>query len=209
MRGSGLPRPLLAGLLAALLASPVAAHDHEQAAQARALPAAVDEGGDKLPLSFGGPFSLIDHTGAARGDKDFRGRHMLLFFGYTSCPYTCSTVLLNVAGALDALGAAGAGLAPVFVSVDPEHDTPERLAKYLGAIHPRFIGLTGDPAAVRALARAYHVNAVPVQDPGRFERLVNHTSFSYLMGPDGVFLTLLPPVLPADRLAAILRRYLD
>lgn len=202
-------RSLLAGLLAALVAGPAVAHEVEQAGQTKALPAAVDEGGDKLPLSFGGSFSLIDHTGAARGDKDFRGRYMLLFFGYTSCPYTCSTVLLNVAGALDALGADGARLAPVFVSVDPEHDTPERLAKYLGAIDPRFIGLTGDKAEIKALLGAYRAHALRAQDPGPFKRLINHSSFSYLVAPDGAFLTLLPPVLPAERLAAILRRYLD
>lgn len=186
----------------------MAAHDAGQAEQAKALPANIDEGGEELPLSFGAPFDLIDHGGRPRGDRDFRGRYVLLFFGYTSCPYTCSTVLLNVAGALDALGSAGAKLTPVFVSIDPEYDTPERLAKFLGAIHPRFIGLTGEAAKIKALARAYHVNAVPAQDPGPYERLVNHTSFSYLMGPDGAFLTLLPPVLPAERLAEILRRYL-
>lgn len=200
--------PGIAVWLLAALASPAAGHEAGEPLPPAA-EATSDKGGDKLPLSFGAPFDLIDHTGRPRGDRDFRGRYMLLFFGYTSCPYTCSTVLLNVAGALDALGSAGAKLEPVFVSIDPEHDTPERLAKYLGAIHPRLIGLTGDPARVRALARAYHVNAVPAQDPGPFERLVNHTSFSYLMGPDGKFLTLLPPVLPAQRLAEILRRYLD
>jgi protein SCO1/2 len=192
-----------------MIAGPAVAHDRAHAPAKAASEAPVDKGGDVLPIAFGGPFSLIDHTGAPRSDRDFRGRYVLMFFGYTSCPYTCSTVLLNVAGTLDELGAAGAELSPVFVSVDPEHDTPERLAKYLGAIDPRLIGLTGDPAEVSALARAYHVSAVPAEDPGRFERLVNHSSFSYLMGPDGKFLTLLPPVLPAEKMAAILRGYLD
>ncbi len=169
-------------------------------------PAAADEA--RPPFEFGGPFELVDHRGVARRDGDFLGRFMLVFFGYTSCPYTCSTALVNVTLAIDEMGADGARFQPLLITVDPEYDTPERLADFVGLIHPRLIGLTGTPAQIEAAKRAYRVHAMRLPDPGAFERLVDHSSFTYLIGPDGRFRTLLPPVLPADRVVEILRKYL-
>ena len=169
-------------------------------------PAAAREA--KLPFEFGGPFELVYHGGVARRDGDFLGRFMLVFFGYTSCPNTCSTALVNVTLAIDEMGADAARFQPLLITVDPEFDTPERLADFVGRIHPRLIGLTGTRAQIEAAKRAYRVHAKPVADPGAFERLVDHSSFTYLIGPDGRFRTLLPPVLPADRVVEILRKYL-
>ena len=169
-------------------------------------PAAAGE--TRLPFDFGGPFELVDHRGDARRDGDFLGRFMLVFFGYTSCPNTCSTALVNVTLAIDEMGADGARFQPLLITVDPEYDTPERLADFVDRIHPRLIGLTGTPAQIDAAKRAYRIYAVPVAEPGAFERLVDHSSFTYLIGPDGHFRTLLPPVLPAGRVVEILRMYL-
>ena len=169
-------------------------------------PAAAGEA--RLPFDFGGPFELVDHRGVARRDGDFLGRFMLVFFGYTSCPNTCSTALLNVTVAIDEMGADAARFQPLLITVDPEYDTPERLAEFVDRIHPRLIGLTGTPAQIESAKRAYRIHAMPVAEPGAFARLVDHSSFTYLIGPDGRFRTLLPPVLTADRVVEILRKYL-
>ncbi len=159
-------------------------------------------------LDIGGPFSLIDHTGRARRDADYRGDYLLVYFGYTACPYTCSTALINLVGALDELSAEGVALTALFITVDPEYDTPERLAPFVAAIHPRLVGLTGTTEQVRAVLEAYRVEARPVVDKGAYARLIDHSPFAYLMAPEGGFLTLFPPIVPPRRMAAIIRGYL-
>ncbi len=111
-------------------------------------------------------------------------------------------------GALDELSAEGVALTPLFITVDPEYDTPERLAPFVAAIHPRLVGLTGTTEQVRAVLDAYRVEARPVQDKGAYARLIDHSPFAYLMGPEGGFLTLFPPIVPPQRMAAIIRGYL-
>jgi protein SCO1/2 len=185
-----------------------AAHDSGGHGQGKVIEVATAPNAASEALDIGGPFSLIDHEGRARRDADYRGDYLLVYFGYTACPYTCSTALVNLAGALDELGAEGAGLTPLFISVDPEYDTPERLAPFVAAIHPRLVGLTGTPAQVRAALAAYRVEARPVEDKGAYARLIDHGPFAYLMGPDGQFLTLFPPIVPPQRMAAIIRGYL-
>ena len=100
----------------------------------------------------GGPFALIDHTGTSRTERDFRGKLLLVYFGFTYCPDVCPTDLQNIGLALDRLGAEGDKVQPVFVTVDSERDTPSHLAEYVPMFHPRLIGLTGDAAAIRAAA---------------------------------------------------------
>ncbi len=159
-------------------------------------------------LDIGGPFSLIDHEGRARSEADYRGDYLLVYFGYTACPYTCSTALINLVGALDELSAEGVALTALFITVDPEYDTPERLAPFVAAIHPRLVGLTGTTEQVRAVLEAYRAEARPAVDKGAYERLIDHSPFAYLMGPEGDFLTLFPPIVPPQRMAAIIRGYL-
>ena len=98
----------------------------------------------------GGPFALIDHTGTSRTERDFRGKLMLVYFGFTYCPDICPTDLQNIGLALDRLGAVGDKVQPLFITVDPERDTPAHLADYVPMFHPRLIGLTGDAEAIRA-----------------------------------------------------------
>jgi protein SCO1/2 len=136
--------------------------------------------------AIGGPFQLTDHNGRAVTDQDFAGKLMLIYFGFTHCPDVCPTELQTMANAVDALGADGARVVPIFITVDPERDTPEQLKGYVAAFHPTMIGLTGSPEQIAAVAKAYKVyySKAPGATPGG-DYQVDHTSFVYLMGPDG------------------------
>ena len=176
-------------------------------------PPAAAAGSGELPagLSFGGPFELVDHRNRVRRDTDFRGRFLLVFFGYTGCPDVCPLDLAVMAKALDLLGEAAGRIQPLFVTVDPARDTPEVLADFVSAFHPRLLGLTGSEAQIRAIAKAYRVHRRKViVDPEQPEDyLVDHGSLTYLMGPDGGFRTFLPHKTTARRMAEVVRRYLD
>ncbi len=160
------------------------------------------------PLDIDGNFTLVDHTGAKRNSNDFRGRFTLVYFGYTQCPYTCGTALNDISAALDELAGDAGRIAPLFITVDPEQDTPARIAAYLANFHPAFTGLTGSPAQIDRVRAGYRVAARRVADPGAFGRLIDHTPYIYLFGPDGELLTLLPPILPPAHMAEIIRGYL-
>ena len=188
--------PALAGL--ALMLSPVGAavaHDgHAPAA---------------LAFQFGGPFSLIDDRGRRRTDKDFRGRHMLVFFGYAQCKSICPVGLDHMAKALDELGPVATRIQPIFITVDPDNDTPEAIAAFVRGIHPRLIGLTGARQELRAAARAYGVKAKLLTEPGDKAPIYAHGSFMFLMKPNGEFATLFPPVMGPEAIAASIRRYVE
>ena len=162
-----------------------------------------------LKFDFGGAFSLIDHDGKRRTDKDFRGRHMLVFFGYAQCQSICPVGLGRMAQALDALGTTADQVQPIFITVDPENDTPDIIAKHVKAIHPRMVGLTGSKSELKAVARAYNVQTKLLSKPGDKEPIYAHGSFIFLMKPNGKFATLFPPVLGADAIAASVRRYVE
>jgi len=117
----------------------------------------------------GGPFTLIDHDGRPRTDADFRDKLMLIYFGFTFCSNTCPTDLQAIAGALDQLGAAGDAVQPLFITVDPEKDTPAQLTGYVRLFHPRMIGLTGSPKQIRKVAndyKVYYAKAEPLKRAG-------------------------------------------
>ncbi len=162
-----------------------------------------------LPLDLGGPFALVDHSGRAGSDEDFRGRFMLVFFGYANCPGICPTGLRAMTEALDFLGEKGERVVPLLITVDPKHDTPENLAPAVAKIHPRLIGLTGSLEALSAAAKAYKVSAKPAGRSWQGIQIIDHGSFVYLMGPDGKFLTLFPPVMTPDAMAEAIGRYLS
>lgn len=164
---------------------------------------------DPLARRFGGAFSLVAPDGRRVTDRDLRGRFVLVTFGYTSCPDICPTDLAVMAQALEALGPPAERIQPLFVTVDPARDTPDVLRDYVASFHPRLLGLTGSEAEVAAAARAYKVHRRKVlSSPGQTEGyLVDHSSLTYLMGPDGGFLTLFPTGTTADRMAAALRTY--
>ena len=203
----------LIGLALALSTTNAAvAHDkhvHEQARGKATTAPQTAATPPALQFEFGGPFSLIDHEGMRRTDKDFRGRHMLVFFGYAQCQSICPVGLGRMAQALQALGAAADQVQPIFITVDPDNDTSDVIAKHVKTIHPRMVGLTGSESELRAAARAYNVQTRLLSKPGDKEPIYAHGSFIFLMKPNGKFATLFPPVLGADAIAASVRRYIE
>ena len=155
-------------------------------------------------------FTLTDHTGKPVTDEDFRGKYMLVYFGYTFCPDVCPTSLAIVGDALDMLSEEElAKLTPVFITVDPERDTVEVMASYVVNFHDQLVGLTGTPEQVKAAAkgyRAYYAKTNADDPDGNY--LMDHSSFTYLMGPDGRYVTHFnhgtAPEKMAARLAEIL-----
>jgi protein SCO1/2 len=150
----------------------------------------------------GGPFALIDHTGTPRTDTDFRGKLLLIYFGFTFCSDICPIDLQAMAAAVDQLGPAGDAVQPLFITVDPEKDTPEQLRGYVALFHPRLIGLTGDPRAIKRLALAYKVYYA--RTPGT-DTQVDHSGVVYLVDPEGRYAGFFPPGTPAGRVVEVLR----
>lgn len=136
----------------------------------------------------GGPFTLTDHSGRKMTDADFRGKYMLIFFGYTYCPDVCPTELQVMAEALKQLGPRGESITPVFISIDPERDTPETLKSYVENFDPRMVGLTGTSDEIAAVAKAYRVYYAKAGKTATPDYLMDHSSIIYLMDPQGRFL---------------------
>jgi protein SCO1/2 len=159
------------------------------------------------PANIGGPFTLVDHHGKTVTDQDFRGRWMLIFFGYTFCPDVCPTNLSTVAQALDLLGPEAEKIVPIFVSVDPGRDTPAKLKEFVPLFHPRLVGLTGTQEQVVDAARKFRVyyNKVPQAGGGPDDYLMDHGAITYLMGPDGTFRTHFAHGSPPEQMAARLK----
>jgi cytochrome oxidase Cu insertion factor (SCO1/SenC/PrrC family) len=153
----------------------------------------------------GGPFALVDHTGRQRTEADFRGKLLLIYFGFTYCPDVCPADLQAMGLALDQLGAAGDAVQPLFITVDPERDTPQLLADYVPLFHPRLIGLSGNTAAIRQAARAYKVYYAKVPTADGSDYTVDHAGYIYLMDRDGQYLGFFPPGTPPDRMADVMR----
>lgn len=155
----------------------------------------------------GGPFLLTDHTGARRSDADFRGKLVLVYFGFSFCPDICPTDLQEISRAITLLGRRGEAIQPVFITLDPERDTAEHLAGYVELFHPRLVGLTGSPAEIRAAADAYKVfyEKAATGDGGY---TVDHSAYVYLMDHDGRYLGFFPPNTSAERMLTIIKPHL-
>lgn len=152
---------------------------------------------------IGGPFKLVDGDGRTVTDRDFGGKYMLIYFGYTFCPDVCPTTLNEVAEAVEKLGAKADRVQPIFITVDPKRDTPSVVKEYVAAFSPRLIGLTGDDASIAAAAKAYRVYvAIRRTGEGGNDYTVDHSSVLYLMGPDGRFVAPLSADEPAEKMAA-------
>ncbi len=138
---------------------------------------------------IGGPFSLTDQNGRKVTDKDFLGKYMLIFFGYTYCPDLCPTELQVMSAALDSLGAKADDIQPIFITFDPQRDTPDVLKQYVSNFHPRLIGLTGTPEEIAAAAKAYRVFYSKLENSsGPDTYLMDHSTITYLMDKQGKFL---------------------
>jgi protein SCO1/2 len=162
------------------------------------------------PVAFGGPVDLVDQHGRRRRDTDFRGSWLLLQFGYAACPDVCPLGLETMTAALAALGPLAARVQPLFITIDPERDTLQALAGLAAGFDPRLLALTGGEAETRAVARAYRVHRRKVLlDPARSQDyVIDHGSLTYLVGPDGRFVTLFPYGTDADRMAQVIAGYL-
>jgi protein SCO1/2 len=157
----------------------------------------------------GGPFALTDDTGTRVTDKDYRGRYMLVFFGFTSCPDICPAGLQLISAALENLGPKADRIAPIFVSVDPERDTPEKLAAYVKNFNARFVGLTGTPEEIAGVTKAYKVYFKKVPNETKPDEYgMDHTSIIYLMDPNGEFVTHFTPTTTVEELTAKLDKVL-
>lgn len=152
--------------------------------------------------TIGGPFELVDHQGRTVRNTDFRGSYMLVMFGYTSCPDVCPTELQLISEVMENMGASTAKLRPLMVTIDPERDTGEILADYIGNFHPAITALTGSVAQVTAVAKAYKVFFAKGEVDPDGEYFMDHSSFIYLMSPDGLYLQHFPPTVAPDVMAA-------
>ena len=190
---------LVLGTLAAILVIP--------GARERLLPAVQPPSIGKALV--GGPFSLVDQTGRRVTDQDYRGKYMLVLFGFTFCPDICPSGLQVMTAALDKLGPKAERITPIFISVDPERDTPDIMRQYVASFSPRMVGLTGTLAQTDAAARAYRVYYKKVKDnraPSNYT--MDHSALMYLMGPDGSYVAHFTHTMGVDAIAERLARLL-
>jgi len=157
---------------------------------------------------IGGPFALIDHTGKLRTDEDFRGKLLLIYFGYSYCPDVCPTDLQQIGLAVDGLGGGAEAVQPLFITLDPERDTAAHLAEYVALFHPRLIGLTGSAEQIRRVALAYKVYYAKYP-PDSPDYVIDHSSFVYLVDEAGKYIGFFPPGTSADRMIEIIAQRLS
>jgi protein SCO1 len=158
---------------------------------------------------IGGPFSLTGADGKTVTNRDFLGRDMLVFFGYTHCPDICPAELQVLAEALDRLGDKAGKIVPVFITLDPGRDTPEIIAAYVKSFGPNFVGLTGSPEAIAAAAKAYRIAYTKVENKDSAgDYTLDHSALVYLMGPDGKYLAHFTYGTSAEEMAEKLARFL-
>jgi protein SCO1/2 len=157
----------------------------------------------EAPAAIGGPFSLVNQNGERATQASYAGKYLLMFFGFTYCPDICPTELAKVTRVMELLPPdVAAQVQPLFISVDPERDTPELLKQYLTMFDPRIAGLTGTPEEIAAVTRAYRIYAAKVPGQGGADYLVDHSAMLYLMRPDGSFATFFRTTDSADVIAA-------
>lgn len=159
-------------------------------------------------VEIGGPFSLTDHTGRQVTEQDYLGNFALVFFGYTFCPDVCPTELGDIALALDELGTDSVGVTPLMITIDPERDTPAILAEYVPLFHERLVGLTGTAEAIKQVADSYRIFYRRVEEPEYSYYLMDHTSFTYLLDPEGNVVSLFRYGTPPEEMASIIRQHM-
>ncbi len=161
-----------------------------------------------FPNVKGGDFSLIDQFGQKRTSKDPNGQYQLIFFGYAKCKAICSVALPRMVVAVDELKSKDFHVTPVLITVDPERDTIENLKQSVSEIHPDLIGLTGSAQALNVAYKAFNVEKKYIADHPDFGAIYSHGSFIYLLGPDGDFKTLFPPIIGSKRIAEVTENYI-
>lgn len=169
--------------------------------------------GERVPsgvAAIGGPFGLVQGDGQHVTDRSFRGKYLLIYFGYTSCRDVCPTTLTSLAAAIDALGDKADRVQPLFITVDPRRDTPAVVRQYASSFMPQLIGLTGTPDAVRRAADEYRISSVVHRaGPEPEGYAVDHTSVIFLVGPDGRYIAPIRADNTAPIMAKAIARYLS
>jgi protein SCO1 len=179
------------------------------------LAACSPDGGESPPLQgarIGGPFTLTNQDGQRISSDRFDGQYRLVYFGYTYCPDICPVDLQQIGLAMKKLEESdpelAARLQPIFITTDPERDTPRVMKEYVSAFHPRLIGLTGTPEEIAAVSKAHGVYAMKQETEGSTDYLVNHSRLAMLFGVEGEPIALLPHEQGADAIVAELKKWL-
>ena len=195
---------LAAALAAAFVSTAAAQAPERESGEAERLMAELMSGRAQV----GAPFTLRDTQGRRRSLAEFRGKVVLLYFGFTFCPDVCPMDLAQMARALRALGARASQVQPIFVTLDPERDKPALLRRYVRSFHPSILALTGTEAQVRQVARSFKVYSERVPDD-RGGYTIAHAAFTFVIGRDNRYREIIPPGTPAGRIAAVLEEALD
>ncbi len=178
---------------------------------------ACEQRADTMPVrssgqaNIGGPFTLVDHTGKTVTDADFLGQPQLIYFGFAYCPDVCPTALQQIGAALDRVGEGTGQIQPIFITVDPERDTPEFLAQYVTAngFPVGLVGLTGTPEQLKQVQKAYGVYAKKVEDPSSAAGYTyDHSNIIYFMDKDGKFVDVFTHADTPDVIAKRLTQFL-
>lgn len=165
-------------------------------------------GRDGGVVQIGGPYTLTDHTGATVTDETYEDSWKLVFFGYTYCPDFCPASLTTVSAAMDQLGDDAERVKPIFITIDPERDTVEQMAAYHTHFHPRFAMLTGTQEQITDVARAYRVYYAKVESEEFSDYLMDHSTITYLMSPEGRYVAHFGHDTEPEQLASELREHI-
>lgn len=157
---------------------------------------------------IGGPFTLTDHTGASVTEQVLAGKYVLMYFGFTFCPAICPTELQKMNRAMEDAGPLADKIQPVFITIDPTRDTQSVMAAYVPQFHPRLLGLTGTQDQIDAVLKSYRVYARKVEDPGMTEYTMDHSSYIYLIGPDGALLGAYGISTPPSHITADIQKFI-
>ena len=157
---------------------------------------------------IGGPFELTDQDGTKVTDQTYKGKLMLIYFGFTFCPEACPTALGVMSAALDKLDVAGERVVPMLITVDPERDTPQVLKDYVSNFHPRMVGLTGTPEQIAQVTKAYRVFYQKASGATAGDYLMDHTLLIYLMDGEGKYLKHFTPDATPEQIAEEIRKHL-
>lgn len=162
-----------------------------------------------FPQVKGGDYDLVDHFGNRRTSIDPDGKYQLIFFGYANCKAICSVALPSMAAAVSALDEENIDVTPLLITVDPERDTVDTMGPALAQHHPKMVGLTGTEKELSVAYKAFNVEKSLVYEHPEEGPIYAHGSFIYLVGPDGEFKTLMPPILGVDRIVELTRSYVS